>query len=190
MICNLPEHNLQLIDVNVLFDNFIEVDILNSLKEFNLLTPKIKLKNPDVLKLIYHHVTWKICDHIKNNPKGHVVMCIMPNMPATCEILQYCKQEDLFKALNTLYNKIQRTLPILFVKLNGINTITDFCDNIKQGKGEYIEQFESILTSINKRNKRIYSLKGAKEFTAQYELHFLNKQYFEELKVKSALMVR
>lgn len=190
MICNLPDHNLQLVDVNMLFDDVIEVDILNSLKEFDLLSPKLKLKNPDTLKLIYHHVTWKICEHIKNNPKGHVVMCIMPNMSATCEILEYCKQEDLFKVLNTLYNKIQRALPILFVQLKGISTITDFCDNIKQGKGEYIEQFEAILTTIGKRNKKVYSLKAAKEFTAQYKLHFLNKQYFDQLKVKSALLVR
>ena len=190
MICNLPEHNLQLVDVNVLFDDFIEVDILNSLKEYQLLTPKIKLKNPDIIKILYHHVTWKICEHIKNNPKGHVVMCIMSNMPVNCEILEYCTQEDLFKALNTLYKKIQRALPILFVELKGINTIIDFCDNIKQGKGEYIEQFEEILSTIKKRNKKIYSLKEAKEFTLQYKLHFLNKHYFDQLKVKSALLVR
>lgn len=190
MICNLPEHNLQLVDVNILFDNFIEIDILNSLKEYGLLTPKIKLKNPDIIKLIYHFVTWKICEHIKDNPKGHVVMCIMPNMPQSCEMLNYCSQEDLFKALNTLYKKIQRALPILFVELKGINTITDFCDSIKQGKGEYIEQFENILNIMRKRNKKVYTLKEAKEFTSQYKLHFLNKQYFDQLKVKSALMVR
>lgn len=190
MICNLPDHNLQLVDVNVLFDDFIEVDILNSLKEFGLLSPKIKLKNPDTLKLIYHHVTWKVCEHIKNNPKGHVVMCIIKNMPENCEILNYCKQEDLLKALRALYKKIQHALPILFVELDGISTITEFCDGIKQGKGECVEQFEKILSIMGKRNKNIYSLKEAKQFTAKYKLHFLNKQYFEELKVKSALMVR
>ena len=189
MNCYVSEHNLHLVDVGRLFDDVIETSIINRLKEHQLLLPHIKLRNKDTLKIIYHYVTYHICEHIKNITQGKVILCMGDN-DLNREIFEYCDKNDMVKLLRTLLKKIQRIIPITFVELKGVNSMREFCDGILSGKGEYIEQFGQLLSKLSKRQKKEYSLKDAKRFTSQYELHFLNRTYFNQLKVKSSLAIR
>jgi len=190
MTCYIPEHNIHLVDIGLLFDNVIETDIINSLKEYNLLLPKIKLKNQDTIKIIYHYVMFHICEYIKNTPKGKVILCLTDNETLNCEMFNYCDKIDLFKSLRTLFKRIQRIIPVVFTDLQGVSSIQDFCVGIQEGKGEYIEQLEIILADITRRHKIDYTLKDAKAFTSLYKLYFLNREYFNELKFKSTLAIR
>lgn len=190
MTCYIPEHNIQLVDIGMFFDKIIETDIINRLKEHNLLIPKIKLKNQDTIKIIHHYVTFHICEYIRNLPKGKVILCLTDNNTLNCEMFNYCDKLTLIKSLKTLFKKIQRVIPITFIELPGVASIQDFCEGIKSHKGECIEQLEKILADISKRDKIEYSLKEAKAFTALYKLYFLNREYFNELKVRSSLAIR
>lgn len=190
MQCYIPEHDILLVDIGILFDNVIEIDIINRLREHGLLVPRIKLKNPDTIKIIYHYVIYHICEYIKNVQKGKVILCLTGNELKNCEIFNYCSRNMLLNFLKTLFKRIQRNMPIVFADLSGICTIQDFCEGIKMHRGEYIEQLEKIIAKISKLRKTDYTLKNAKKFTIEYQLYLLSREYFNELKVKSALATR
>ena len=187
--CYIPQHNLTLIDLWSVIDDLVEPPFITACQEHGLLKKPLKF-NLDVTKLFYHNFILHICNQVMNVKKGQVVFCLPNKISETLELRQYVRFRIMAKTVILAAQKMSKVLPITFLSIFEYETLDKFCEAVKDNKGEAIDLLKSAINTISKRKKRPYSLSAAKKLTAKYQLFFLNKEYFDQLKVKSLLYLR
>ena len=187
-ICYIKQYDLTLISLWDIVDNVIEPSFINDCHDHGLLTTPLK-KNTDVMKLLYHNFILHICNQIIDTKKGHVAFYLTNKMP-DMELVRYMKRDLLLKTIRVAARKISKILPITFIEVLEYESLKEFCDDVHKQKGEAIDLLKTTLNKIAGHKKKQYSLRDAKKFTQSYQLYFLNKEYFDRLKVKSLLSIR
>jgi len=179
-ICHKQE-NMVLINFNFIFKQ-IEVDFINDLTEYNLIKDyKINFSKKDIKKLFYHHVIFGICEEIKNSPKHKKVLIIPPELKE-CEIFNYCDYDDFNKILLKLLQMLEKCLPFLIHFTSNDIFIAEITDS-----GESIEFINILSAMIDKKESKTFTFERLKSFSKKWELTFLSKTYFNDVKTKLLL---
>ena len=187
--CYIQQYNLTLIDLYSVVDDLIEAPFITACQEHGLLKKPLKF-NPDVTKLWYHNFILHICNQIMEVKNGQVVFCLPNKVSESLELRQYIRFRIMVKNIIIAAQRIANILPVTFLATFEYETLDKFCEGIKNNKGEAIDLLKSAINKVSKHKKKPYSLQAAKKFTAKYKLFFLNKEYFDQLKVKSLLSLR
>ena len=185
----LLENDICLIDFNDIFKS-IEVGFLNDLYEYGLIKKdQIKITS-DVRKLFYHHVIYNICEQVINAPENYRKIIYVPlEINEKFEICKICDCVRLNTLFRSLLKKLEKKLPVLILfEQKGLDF--DFLKNkCFWGDGEAIDFLNFLEVICEKYENGLYNrnFSKIKEFTKKYELKFLNKNYFENLKTKQIL---
>lgn len=179
----LNKHKLLLINFDQLFSD-ISINYLNDLNEYGLITDyKIKITKLDAKKLLYHHVTYGICEEIKNNKHDYKkIIVIPPEIRPFHEILDFCNKHELENILYGLLKKLQKTLPFVIYFSDSYIFQEDF-DNTGEG-----EEVISILKGkLDKLDNSLFTYEKIKTFANKFDLTFLSKEYFDDIKTRLLL---
>jgi len=185
----LPEKNICIIDFNDVFKS-IELGFLNDLYEYKLIKKdKIRL-TVDVKKLFYHHVIYNLCEYVVNAPSQYHKIIYTPlHIDEKFQICGMCDCSKLNKLFCALIKKLEKTLPVLIIfEKSGLDfkTLQDKCFC---GTGEIVECLNFLELSCMRYENGLYNrnFSKIKDFTKKYELKFLNRNYFDNLKTKQIL---
>lgn len=178
------DKDLILINFDVLF-NKIEVDILNELSKFHLITDyKFNLSNRDTKKIFYHYMIYEICEEICNNKHNHKkIIVIPPNIRDFHEITKFCDIKELQEFINVIINNIKGKLPIIFYKSSDYIFENDNITN----SGEYDDIINILLEKCNNISNRSFTFEKIKKLIKRFELTFLSQEYFNSIKTKLLL---
>lgn len=189
-VCFIEKYDLYLVDLWWLIDRHVEPVFIDMLSEYDLLEPKIKFQNSDTKKILYHCLIIQLCEFILNKPTNHkVVYCIFKPNRDNLEIADYCTIEDFEYEIKKISKKLNNILPITIFNFPNYPDINTFCNRVLENKGDAIDTIRSVHQFFNKQKRRPFSFEKIKKYTSKYELHFLNNNYFNQLKVKSFLSV-
>lgn len=178
------QYNFKLLNFNYIFARKIEVNLINDLHRFDLLKEKI---SNHAKKFFYHHIIHSLCEELLNNLYAEKAIVYFNNTQLEqLHIFKYFKEEDVLNTLNVVLAKIKKLLPI---RVFTTNISFDFLTHLlssNDGRGiETINNIRSYMDSINIEN---YTFAQARSFTKKNDLVFLDKEYFNQLKIKQLLI--
>lgn len=179
----LPEYNITLIDFNQVFIKELQVDILDDLYKYKLLNKSIN--NPDVRKIFYHHIIYRICEDMIKVKTGKPIIVFNYTQLDDCIIKKYFNETKLLEFLDYVIVKIEKNLPIKILrsKLN-VETIISLKS---KGDGRALTLITKLIEKSNAFDVHNYSFENIKRLTKKYDLTFLNADYFNRIKTKQLL---
>ena len=162
----------------------IEVNCLNDLEEFGLVQNyTINLSKRDVKKIIYHNIIHGICEEVlKNKSSLKTILLVPPEIKSSHEITEYCDNKVLYKLLRTILHKLRNSMP--FVIYFTDNFVFD--DEINDS-GEIIELLSIVSEMSNVISNKNFTFEKIKKLSTTFELNFLSKEYFNNIKTKLLL---
>lgn len=184
----LKDQTLILVNFQKLFLR-IEKDCLNTLYKYNLVneeTQKIKLTNRDVRTLIFHHIVYGICEEVTNNLHNYRPVILVQNdvVYPDSQFCNYCSCKELNQLILAFLNKLKKVLPVfIFYMPKSI----DF-NQLHQEKGEVKELIALLQAGITHHEPNKYTFEPIKKFAKKYNLSFLSKDYFNQLKTKTLII--
>jgi hypothetical protein len=158
--------------------------ILDDLDTYGLLYD-LNFKHADTKRVFYYYIIKEVCDSIINTKSNN-------------KVVVYYNEDDLlddnifvregwcnnfrFKAFfNTIVKKINTLLPIkIHISETTFNEFSD-CFNNQLG------DTRGVIKSLNKPKHSGGNLLKIKTFTKKYKLTYLDKDYFNQLKVRSIM---
>ena len=181
--------NICLIDFNEVF-KLIETDFLNDLYDYNLIKDDHIKLTADVKRLFFHHVIFNLCECVIKAPGNYRKIIYVPEqIDEQFEICNLCDCKKMNKLFHGLLKKLEKKLPVLIIFQQESLDFQFLKDKCFWGEGEGIEFLNFLEELCNKYENGLYNrnFSKIKEFTKKYELKFLNKNYFDNLKTKQIL---
>lgn len=171
------QYNLDIIDFQGVY-NWITLNTLYSLTEFNLLNKKI---NADVRRFITHHMIVGMCGYtagLKNKHK--VVYYVGPELHT--ELYDYYDADKVKRCVFKTLRTIKKLLPIKLYF--GTDPLNDIC----QDEGKLQETVNLIRSYIDKHDTHKFTFSKAKSFGKKYGLTIISKEYFNDLNLKHIVL--
>tara|TARA_R110002110_G_scaffold32678_5_gene113101 strand:+ start:1059 stop:1625 length:567 start_codon:yes stop_codon:yes gene_type:complete len=182
---NLGKVQVKLFDTLSLISD-TQVHISDDLHKFGLLSP-LNYKKHDSKKVFYYYILKAICDCvIESKDKDKYVFfyngeCLRDYY---FEFLQHSNIEELTVFLDSVIKKMNTILPTLFY----ICSDQCFCDiNENIYSGEWQESINRIIAARQEKADKKFTFEKAKKFVDKYELTYLNREYFNKLKIGALL---
>jgi len=182
---NADKYGLCVVDfLSIITD--CEYEIMKDLDQYDL-RENIKYSNQNVKTVFYFYIIKRVCDVIINIKHGNRIVfffndeCINRYDFSFCEFSSLKSFTDFVKSV---VNKLNAILPILIYKTCDI-CYDDILDNYTTGDIQDI-----MLTMSNMRQNKsnsFFTFERAKKFIKQYKLTYLDKEYFNEVKVKALM---
>ena len=169
------QQNLYIINFNRFFSHYENL-IIESLCDYSLLSRNYTLKNRDVKKIFYHHLTKTIVDEFiwSNKSPNKLVMIFNKNLYTNGITKDYFGEQELNEFLEKYIIKLEKMLPVKFViTKNNIDEHT---------------MVNACLSKIKQVSKKDYTFQKIKLFAKRYELTFLNDNYLNCVKTKQVLI--
>lgn len=187
--CTFEQLNIKLLDFESIF-NFIEIDLINDLSKYELLTSK-KITR-DIKKLIYHHVFHGICEqlHGARLRERLIILKHQDNLKYSKLLIQYFTNEDIVRHVEQAIRQICKLLPInIYCYKNFI--FKDISEAYNNRNGDAIELMHHIQNFRWSREflKSYFTFAKVKSFAKRNNLTFLSEQYFNQLKTKQLLFI-
>ena len=180
----LDTHNITLVSFYSIIAE-CERDILNDLYKFDLLDP-LNLKVRDTKKIFYFHIIKKICDFLKKSKECNRLIFYfnIDDMPRT-EITEYCNNFRFKSFVHTIAKKLNQLFPVKFYF--GVIPFAEFGYIESRNRGEVKDIIMQIREKLKSFKIENYTFSKIKQFTEKYELTYLSKGYFDQLKVKAIM---
>jgi hypothetical protein len=180
--------NLQvkLIDVLTLVED-CQIEIINDLHRFDLLE-ELSFKNHDTKRVFYYYILKTVCDVIiKSKGIDRCVFfynhqCIQSY---TIQFLEYSSVYRFREFLTTIINKMNNILPTLFYICDEERCFDDIISDIHTG--EYIDISNDIIAAQQRKSNKLFTFEKAKSFVRRYGLTYLDRDYFNKVKIKTLL---
>ena len=185
----LEEKNICLIDFNDIFKS-IETSFLNDIYDYDLMIDEQIPLTPDTKKIFYHHVIHNLCEHIIKAPKDYRKIIYAPlQINDQFEICNLCDCKKINKLFHALIKKLEKKLPVLIIFQQESLDFEFLKNKCFWGDGKGIDFLNFLEVKCEKYENGLYNrnFSKIKEFTKKYELKFLNKNYFDNLKTKQIL---
>ncbi len=180
---NIENYDLKIVDLNEMFVNNIQIEIVDSLYNFNLLDKSIN--NLQVKKFFFHHLIHNICEKVLKY-KGKSIVYFNYTQLEESTINKYFTENEILNFLNKILRKIEKLLPIkIYISKYSIEYLNHLLE-INDGKAQTM--VNSMISKINKIDISKYTFSEVKKFTKRYELTFLNRDYFNRLSTKLLLI--
>jgi hypothetical protein len=185
-VLNIDKHNIDLIDMFSLLQQ-CETDILRDLDMFNLIdSDGANFKKRDTKTVFYFYILKYICEYIINSRSLNKCVFFYNKKCIDQDKLSIFERCDTSKwkfgqFILTFVNKLNNMLPNLFYI-----TDDDICfDQIELNSGECKDMMVSIKSQIMRKNKKIFTFEKSRKFVKEYGLIYLDKHYFDQVKIKS-----
>ena len=185
--CTFNQFNLNLISFESIFST-IEVDLINDLSKYQLLTSKKITK--DVKKLIYHYIFHSICEYLlslKTKERNIILKNIQLDLSNT-RIIQYFDKQQIERYVDKAALQLARLLPISMYGYENIE-FKLIKHLYAKRNGDVVELIERIRNFAWEKSfiRSYYSFSKVKSFVKRNELTFLSEKYFEQLKTKQLI---
>lgn len=185
--CTFKNFNLNLISFESIFKT-IEIDLINDLSKYELLTAKKITK--DVKKLLYHHIFHGTCEYLlslKTKERNILLKNIQLDLSNT-RIIQYFDKQQIEKYIDKAALQLAKLLPISMYGYENIEFKTINHLYTKRN-GDVVELIERIRNYAWEKSfiRSHYSFSKVKGFVKRNELTFLSEKYFEQLKTKQLI---
>lgn len=179
----LDNYDIELIDYNKLFSSIIQYNIVNNLHELNYLHKRIS--NRLVKKIFLHWIIYEMCENILNRKNKSVIYFNFTQIEE-CDIMKYYNEKDILTFLSYSLRKIEKLLPIkIYISKYSIDYLSHL---LSKNDGKAYTTVNSIVTKMNNIDITKFTFSGVKKFTKQYELSFLNNDYFNRLSTKQLML--
>ena len=176
----LNTHNITLINFYSIVTE-CELDIINDLYQYDMLLP-LSFKVKDTKKVFYFYIIKKILEVlITSHDKNKLIFYFNENDIPLTEITQYCTKYSFKSFIKTIARKLNQLFPLKIY-------FYDLCfrefENITGEVKDIIMKVQYKSRSFKIEN---YTFSKIKAFTQKYELTYLDKEYFDQVKVKSIM---
>jgi hypothetical protein len=179
----LETYDVRLIDFNKLFTSIIQYNIVNNLHDLECLHKSIS--NRLVKKIFLHWVIFEMCEKILDKNEKSVVYFNYTQIEE-CDILKYYKENDILNFLSYSLRRVEKLLPVkIYISKYSIDYLSHL---LSKKDGKAYTTVNSIITKMNNIDITKFTFSGVKKFTKQYELSFLNNDYFNRLSTKQLML--
>ena len=179
---SIPASRFKILSIPHLYKS-IEHHILNDLHQFDLLED-ISFKKHDVKKIFYHHIVKSIINSILQSSDLSKIICTYSSDDMkTSKVIKYSSAFQFTAFIDTIVRKISNLLPVTIYK--------DTYDSIVRSlssTGMRREILNTLSELYNKINKQSFIFNKVKNFVKNYELTYLDRSLFGELKSKNLLI--
>lgn len=165
----------------------ININFINELHEFDLLSSPINFKNISVKRLFKHHIIYNICEKLLDKQDDFKRVIIMSKINIPIDYQEYYDYEQLIKEINSILKQLQKNLPIFIFFPSTPVDFKKFSNKYFRDEGEGIDIKNLIYSQYDKMTKKTYDFRNIKKFTKKYQLNFLSKGYFDQIKTKQIL---
>lgn len=163
-----------------------ENEIINDLHKYDLLKD-LNFRKIDTKKVLYHHIIYGVCEAVCSIKTQNRIVVYNNLQYINTELLQYTSKYKLIKFLETLTRKIKTMLPIKIY--DGDEDYDTFVDKCKTDRGELKTRAILINNFIKKKSNQQFDFEAVKNFVEKYELTYLSKHYFNNIKVKNLVFL-
>ena len=182
-LIDIDSHNLCLLNF---FDIFTECEnkILDDLYKFDLLEG-LAYQNIDTKKIIYYHIILTLCESILHKMTFNKIIVIYnENDLKGIQLCKFCSKFRTISFMTNTLNKLKKILPIrLYTSDVSFSELQDVLDHNGGERTELISQLQLCL------NNKVDSFQKAKSFAEKYDLIFLSKKFFQQVKVKNLMFL-
>ena len=176
----LDTHNITLIDFYSVVTE-CELDIINDLYVLELLDG-LNFMKKDTKKVFYFYIIKKICEFlVETREKNKIIFYFNEDSIPKTEITQYCNNFRFKSFIRTIAKKVNQLFPVK-IYFNDLE-FSEFKSNSGETK-DVVMQIREKLNSFKVEN---YTFSKIKLFTQKYELTYLSKDYFCQVKVKAIM---
>ena len=180
----LNTHNITLINFYSVITE-CERNILDDLYKFDLLE-SLNFKTRDTKKVFYFHIIKKLCDFLKSSREcNRIVFYFNEDGAPRTEIAEYCNNFRFKSFISTIARKLNQLFPIKFYF--GDIKFAEFKNISSKNNGEIKDVIMQIREKIKSFKIENYTFSKIKLFTEKYELTYLSKGYFDQVKVKAIM---
>lgn len=184
-IINVDKYNIDLIDLISLISE-CEIFILRDLDKFGLVdSTGANFKKRDVKIVFYFYILKHVCDYIIDTKSKNKCVFFYNKKCLNESELAIFDRCDTSKwrfgqFLLTLINKLNNILPTLFYLSD------DLCfGEIDINTGECEDLASSIKSKLVTKSNKLFTFEKSKKFVKQFDLTYLDEQYFNQVKIKS-----
>ena len=179
----IDDYDLKIIDLNQLFIDDIQISLVDTLYEYNLLEKSIN--NANTKKFFFHFLILSICEKIlKSNGKS--IIYFNNTQLDESSINRYFTENELLLFLTKTLRRIEKLLPIkIYISKYSIDYLNHL---LEKNDGKAQTTVNSMVSKINKIDISKYTFSEVKKFTKRYDLTFLNQDYFNRLSTKLLLI--
>lgn len=188
MTIKIPIHNIRLLDFNTIFKKEIEQNLLDDLHNYKLIkNGKFTCKHKDVKKLIYHHVTHGLCEHVLSlRCKERVLVYYSYSVVPGGYMYTFTDYEEIQIFMNKFILKLIKMLPVKFMYEQ--ITFDVLKASFKNKSGEHTELTNVARGIIEDFDISKYSFNKMRQFAKRYDLHFLSTNYFKKVQSKQLIL--
>ena len=180
---NIDSRNICLLNFSDIL-NSCERKILDDLYTFDLLQ-KFSFKKQDVKKVFYYHIIHSICNIVLHTKTSNKIIVSYCDSDVKCfSNIENCNDFRFRMFITTLIKKIKKLIPIkIFITDISFNSINNAV-NKRSGKyKELINVLQSLKTTPN------IEFNGIKNLSKKYELTYLSREFFNEVKTKNLFFI-
>lgn len=179
---DIPKHHIRVVDfLQLVID--CEEHILKDLDMFDLKT-NLNCNKSATKTIFYYYILKHVCDTVMTNTSGN--RCVF-FYNADCvtqydiSFIQLTTSQHFVKFLNALIKKLNNVLPTLFFQCDDIcfdQIVADSTD------GDFTDIVSNIRAAHDLKNYKKFTFEKAKAFVKQHGLTYLDREYFNKVKVK------
>lgn len=187
-ILDVNHFNIRLIDLISVIQN-CEIQIVKDLETYELVSNEtINLRKSDVKTVFYYYILKHVCDIvIESRTINKCVYFYNKECLDKSDLIvfsRYAVDVDGFKGfVSTIIRKMNTILPNLFYMCNDSFCFDDLCNDIKTGESSDV--LNNIKSQLDKKHNKNFTFENAKKFVKKFGLTYLDKQYFNKVKIKS-----
>lgn len=177
---------IKLVDILTIVEDS-QIDIINDLHQFELLE-ELNFKKHDTKKVFYYYILKNICDTIIKSRGINRCVFFYNHQCVDRYPLEFIKYSNILRFrefFNTIMKKMNAILPTLFYVCEEDRCLEDIIKDVKTG--EYMDISSEILALQQRKSNKVFTFEKAKNFVKRYELTYLDKEYFDKVKIKTLL---
>lgn len=172
MVYNYTVYNVSICNFNELFE-FIKQQLQAQCVKYSL----SKCDN-DYKKMLIHCIVKACCDVVAHHKDTKLVFFVQP---ATLQCSDTLNNTKVCKWISSILKTIQRYLPLKWYESS--HDLEYFIQLINQNKGiSFLHQISNKESNVN------YTFSKAQNFAKRYNLNFLSRVCFNDLKMRYALL--
>lgn len=181
----IPNLSFCLIDFRrVLID--CEHAIIEDLHKYDLLE-KLNMRNADTKKVLYHHVIYNLCETVMMTRSASKIVVYYNMDNISLQLFKYSTRTQVVNFINTLIKRVSGMLPIKIYSNSEDYDV--FVDRCCQDAAERKSRASLVDQHLNDLRDKSFDFEKVKKFADKYQLHYLSRQYFTDMKVKSILFL-
>ena len=148
----------------------------------------INYKQHDTKKIFYFYILKSVCDCMLESSGNNRCVFFYNDNCIDRYKLQFIEHSDIHQYrvfFTSLVRKMNSILPTLFYIISDDRCFKELSDNIETG--EYLDISNDIIAARRLKSNKRFTFERAKNFVKRYGLTYLDKEYFNKVKIKTLL---